>query len=258
MANYYFVISSLPALSLDVKPEISFREFKDLLLLNLTAKDLLVVERLLRPIDFYNLRALWLNEPLSDKGNFNAKDLEEELLVQGVLPTYLIDYLGRYESTSDRLRYFASLYASLYREIPLLKGFLRKYYQMERDIRLVLTALRAKQVGRDITKELQFEDPTDPLVADILAQKEAPIYTPPQEYEDLKTLFMDNRSDPQKLQKAILQYRFDRIEEMEENQDFSIDRVLAYMARLMIVESWFELDRAQGKTILENLSQYDR
>lgn len=257
MANYYFLVTALPPLTLGVKPEISFKELQSMLSLNLSSRDSHEIERLLRPIDLYNIRALWLGLPLDEKGNFKALALEEELLVQDALPTFIIEYLERYESTQDRLRYFSSLFASLYRdELPKLKGFNLKYYQFEREIRLVLTALRAKRQGRDLNRELQFEDPTDPFVAQIIAQKDAPVYTPPQEYEELKTLFVDNITEPLKLYRVILQYRFDQIEEMEENQDFSIDRILGYMARLMIVESLADLDMEQGKMAVEQLSQY--
>lgn len=228
-----------------------------MLALNLTAGDLHEVERLLRPIDLYNIRAFWLGLPLDERGNFTALNLEEELLVQDALPPYLIDYLSRYESTPDRLRYFSSLFASLYRdELPKLKGFNLKYYQFERELRLVLTALRAKRAGRDIIRELQFEDPTDPFVAQIIAQKEAADYTPPREYEELKNLFIDNVSDPLKLHRAILQYRFDKVEEIEENQQFSIDRILGYIVRLIIVESLTDLNKEQGMIAVEQMSQY--
>lgn len=255
MANYYFLITAFPPLTLGLKPELSYKELSDLLVLNLTPEDLGKLEELLRPIDLYNMRAFWLHLPLDDRGQLKAKDIEEELLVQEGLPSYIIDYLERYESTEDRLRYFSSLYVSLYRDLqPKLKGFLLKYYQFEREIRLVLTGLRAKRAGRDIVRELQFEDPTDSLVAEILAQKDTPDYTPPREYEDLKTLFVDNSSDPQKLNRAILEYRFNKIEEMEEAQDFGIDRVLAYVARFMLAESLAELDKEKG---MEQLSQYE-
>jgi hypothetical protein len=92
------------------------------------------------------------------------------------------------------------------------------------------------------------------MIAEILAQKDAPEYIPPKEYEELKNLFMDNHSDPKKLNRAILQFRFNKIEEMEENQDFSINRVLAYIARLMVVEALSELDQEKGK---EQLSRYE-
>jgi hypothetical protein len=257
MANYYFLVTALPPLSLGAKPEISFKELKDLLVLNLSAGDLKEVEKLLRGVDLYNIRALWLGLPLDERGNFNAKDLEEALLVQEALPSYLIDYLERYESNQDRIRYFSSLFTSLYRdELAKLKGFNLKYYRFEREMRLVLTALRAKRQGRDLIRELQFEDPTEPFVAQIIAQKDANDYVPPQEYEELKTLFMDNVSEPLKLYQAILQYRFDKIEEMIENQDFSIDRILSYVARLMIVESLADLDTENGKLAVEQMSQY--
>lgn len=245
MANYYFLIAALPPLTFGERPEISFKEFRDLLILNLTPKDLEQVGRLLRPIDLYNIRALWLGAPLDARGTLDAKHLEEALLVRDELPLYLVEFLERYESIPDRLRFFSSLYASLFREQqPKLKGFLLKYYQFERELRFILLALRVKKKGGDLVRELQFEDPTDPFVADLLAQKDSPDYTPPREYEDLKALFMDNSHEPQKLDQAILEYRFNKISEMEENQDFGIDRILAYAARLIIVES-----RAEEKEI---------
>ena len=255
MANYYFLVAAFPPLSPDAKPDLSFQEVRELFALNLTAADLGKVERLLRPIDLYNIRALWLGAPLDHKGNLSAKELEEELLVGDTLPGYLIEYLQKYESPSDRLRYFSSLFASLYREEgPHLNGFLLVYYRFEREVRLVLTALRAKRSGQDLPRQLQFEDPTDPWIAEILAQKEAPDYTPPREFEDLKTLFVDNCSDPRKLHRAIVGYQFRKIEEMERPEDFGIDRVLAYLARLILVESVTGLDVEKGK---EQLSQYE-
>ncbi|HSX10537.1 MAG TPA: DUF2764 family protein [Chlamydiales bacterium] len=257
MAKYYFLLTALPPLTLGVKPEITFKELKENLALNLTRADAQEVKQLLLPIHLYNIRALWLGLPFDERGSLGAKDLEEALLVQEGLPSYLIEFLDRYESTQDRLRYFSSLYASLYRdELPKLKGFNLKYYRFEREMRLVLLALRAKRQGRDLIRELQFEDPTDPFIAHMIAQKEAPDYTPPQEYEELKTLFVDNVSEPLKLHRAILQYRFDKVEEMDENQDFSIDSVLSYIVRLMIVESLADLDQERGKMEVEQLSQY--
>jgi hypothetical protein len=254
MASYYFLITALPPLALGKKPEISFQELMEMLELNLTGADRKKVRTLLRPIDLYNIRALWLGFPLDERGNYTEKEVEEALLVKDPIPSYLVEYLDRYESTVDRLRYFSSLYASLFREEDL-NGFLLKYYRLEREIRLVFTALRSKKMGRDLIRELQFEDPYDPFIADLLAQKDAADYTPPKEYEDLKTLFMENGKDPQKLNQAILKYRFEKIEEMEENQDFTIDRVLNYMARLLIVESLEALDPEKGMNAVEQLSQ---
>jgi hypothetical protein len=255
--DYYFVLSALPPLSLDKPAEITFHELKEMLELNLTFADLKKVESLLRPIDLSNIRAFWLGVPLDERGNLNEVDLEEALLIQDPLPDYLIDYLERYESVEDRLKHFTSLYVSFYaHEKPGLTGLGLELHRLEREIRLHLTALRAKETGRDLVRELQFEDPSDPIVAEILAQKDSPTYTPPKGFEDLKTLFLENSFDPNALNRAILEYRFKRIEDLEEPSDFGIDRILSYVARLILVESLRGNDPDQGKTEVKKLSQY--
>jgi hypothetical protein len=255
MTQYYFAGTSLPPLAIGVKPELSFKDLLELLKENLTESDWKKVELLLFPVDLSNIRALWMSQPLDEKGLHTPKELEESLLVRTGLPEYLIDFLDRYESTGDRLRYFPSLYASMYKEwgMPAKNGFLKHYFILEREIRLVLTALRSKQLGRNIVQELQFEDPLDPFVMDILSQKDSPTYTPPTEFEELKALFQKNEKSPKKLLLALLEYQFDQLEQFD---PFSIDRILSYTAQLMIVESWEGLKEESGKTIVEDLSKH--
>lgn len=257
--QYYFLLLSFPPLSLRGPLEFSFKQLRDLLELNLSAGDMKKVKLLLLPIDLYNVKALWMGLPLDDKGSFSAKELEELLLVRDEsLPTYLLDFLDNYESLADRLAYFPSLFPSLYlNEEVHLTGFLGKFYKFQRETRLVLAALRTKLIGKDIVHELQFEDPFDPLVSFILAQKDASDFTPPVEFEDLKNLFMENSSEPQKLHRAILEYRFEKIEMMKEKTSFSIDRVLAYIAQFLIVEELYSINEKEGKIVVDELSQYE-
>jgi hypothetical protein len=79
------------------------------------------------------------------------------------------------------------------------------------------------------------------LIARILAQKDAKEFEPPKEFEDLKPLFMENSNSPSDLHVAILKYRMEKIEEMEEESPFSIDQILGYVARFLIVDEWFRL-----------------
>lgn len=255
MANYYFLITAFPPITIGRKPQISFKELEELLVLNLTKSDLNLIYELLRPVDLYNIRAFWLGMPLDDRGCIKARELEEALVIQEGLPLYVIEYLERYETIEERLRYFSFLYVSMYQDtISRQKGFLLKIFQFERELRLVLTGLRAKQSGKDLLRELQFEDPTDPFVAQILAQKDAADFTPPKEYEKVKALFLENYSEPRELNQAILEYQFKKIEEIEEPQDFGIDRVLAYVAKFYIVESISMLSEEKG---MEQMSSYE-
>jgi hypothetical protein len=152
----------------------------------------------------------------------------------------------------DKIRNFSGLLAQYFNaEIPKQKGFLRTYLTFERESRLVLVALRAKQLQRDVAKELQFEEPTDFLVAQILAQKDADSYDPPMEYADLKELIASCYNDPWLENRAFAEYRFKKIQEMAERETFSIDQILSYMAQLMIIEDLTLLDEEKGNMILE-------
>jgi hypothetical protein len=258
MAEYYFIGTALPPLAIGVKPELSFKELYSMLTVNVSSADLEKVDHLLWSIDLSNIRAFWMGLPLDDRGKFSAKELEEALLVKDGLPEYLIDFLDRYDSTEERLRFFPSLNASFYREMieKLPAGFLKSYFMMEREIRLVLTALRAKSTGRDVARELQFEDPMDVFVMDILSQKDSHDYVPPSDYESLKALYLNAKGNPKELHRALLEYRFQKVEEMEENEHFSMDRILGYLVRLMIVEAWESLNESQGLATTEHLSNY--
>ncbi len=253
MHNYYFVAASLPELKLGERPEISFEELVYRLTLNLSKEDLEKTVVLRRYIDILNIRALLLEEPLDSRGNLTEKELDEALLLETFFPQYVFDYLNQYEDKKDQIRNFSSLLIRYFtEEMKGQEGFLRKYLAFEREWRLVVAALRAKKLKSDITRELQFEDFTDPLVADILAQKDMEQYEPPAEYQDLKEQIHACGDDPWALFKTISEYRFHKIEEMSGYPLFSIDWILGYMARLILVEQWVELDEEKGKNILEN------
>lgn len=254
--SYYFVASSLPPLFFEKKPEMSFQEVKDLYKANLSLKDFQKVQKLLHLVDLYNVRAVWLGMPLDERGNLREPQFEEALLVQEALPEYLVAYMERYESIADRLRFFPSLYASLFSEGVQERGFLGRYFRLEREIRLVLAALRGKTAKRDLLQEFQFEDPLDPFVAHILAQKDAPEYTPPFGYEGLKAVFDTYKNSPKELHLAILRVRFHKLEEIEEKGPFSMDALLGYLARLYLIETWWQLDEEKGRETIETLSDY--
>ena len=250
--NYYFVAPSLPPLSCQDKPEITFEELVIRLSVCLSKRDLEQTVVLRRFVDMYNIRALQMEEPIDSRGNLNEKDLDEALLVHFVLPDYVFEFLDQFEKVSDKIRNFPGLLARFFNEeIPKRKGFLHDYLKFERECRLVLVGLRAKQLGRDVAQELQFEDPTDPLVAHILAQKDSDRYDPPAEYADLKELIASCCMDPWAEHKVFAEYRFRKIEEIAKGDLFSIDRILSYMAQLMILENSQELDKERGNMILD-------
>ena len=252
MRKYFFVVPSLPPLNLRERPDLTFDDLMLRLEVSLSKSDLEKVKVLRRFIDILNIRALLMEEPIDTRGNLTEKELDEALLVRALLPDYVFDFLGQFEKVTDKIRNFGGLLARFFNaEIPKQKGFLRTYLTFEREWRLVMTALRAKLLGRDIARELQFDDPTDPFVAPILAQRDVSAYEPPPEYVELKEILASCAGDPMQEHRAFDAYRFKKIDEMSEVKSFEIDQVLSYVAQLIIVESYFELDAEKGNMILE-------
>ena len=257
--SHYFLLLSLPPLSLKVKPDISYAELKDLLLLNLSESEYRTIFSVFEENDLYHLKAFWLGLTFQEEGVFDPSTIEERLLVQENLPLYLTDFLGKYETNQEKALHFNELLASFYREKEEGKeGFLRDWFSFERSVRLYLTAFRAKTLGRDLSKELQFEDPKDATVAFLIAQKEGSELFVPNEWESLRNLFVQNGQDPEKLHEALLEYRFEKLEELEEKMvPFSFDQVLSYVAKFLLVERFFgQGDREKGYLALEELSKY--
>lgn len=252
MHNYYFVAPLLPPLILGERPEITFEELMYRLELNLSKVDLQKVATIRRMIDLQNIRDLYLQKPLDSRGNLNEKELDEALLVQDFLPEYVFDFLGQFEDTKEKARHFSGLLARYFREeIEKQKGFLKQFLIFERELRLVLTALRAKKSKRDLIAEFQFEDFIDPFVAHILAQKDAEEYIPPIEFQSLKEQLQFHEKDPLQQYRTVMEFTFQHIEEMTGYPLFSLDWILGYVARLLLVEKWLEQDEMQAKRILE-------
>lgn len=116
----------------------------------------------------------------------------------------------------------------------------------------MLMAFRAKKLGRDVAYELQFEDPYNDFVAQILAQKDSKAYEPPEKYSDLKALFEEHYDAPLQLHQALFEYQFQLLDNWVGFDQFSIDRILAYTVQLILVEKWLELDKKKGMEIVEN------
>ncbi len=252
MRNYYFLAPSLPPLNLRTSPELKFQDLKSRLADNLAQEDLKQIEVLLRYTDICNIRSLLMEEPIDPRGNLNEKELDEAILVKATLPLYVFEFLDEFGGTAERIKNFSALLARFFvEELPHLTGFLKRYFTFEREWRLVLVALRSKQLGRNLVSELQFEDFTDPMIAQMLAQKDAEHYEPPDEFADLKELIASAEGDPWQEHRAFAEYRFKKIEEMAEGALFTFDRILAYVIQLMIVEYWNELDEAKGRMILD-------
>jgi hypothetical protein len=209
----------------------SFAELDQLMQDNLLAKDYRSVQLLRQYYDIENIRSYWKGKELDYFGNLDFNQLEDALLKISGLPLYVEDYLEKYESLELRLAHFPDLISDYFRS-STDSVFVKQYLTFERKLRLVLVALRAKNLNRDLSKELKNEDQDEYFIRRLLLNKE------PENFEELQTLFEMYHEDPLNLEKAISQYRFNWIQDHINKNPFSIDRVLGFMLQLILVEKW--------------------
>lgn len=254
MSSFYYLATALPALKIGETPDITFAEFDQMLRDNLSKEDYQQVAEFRRYYDILNFRAVLKGEGFDPHGNFDEKELEEELVQQETIPPYFKEYLDKYPQKEERIVHFPELLAAYFRdESHRAKGILKKYIEFERELRLVMVGFRAKKLKRDLAKELQFESPDEDLIAQMLAQKDAPEFEPPDGFDELRAIFETYQDDPMGLHKALVEFRFDKVEEMMGLKTFNLDYVIGYLIQLGMVEKWLKLDKEKGAQIVDNI-----
>ena len=255
MDKYYFLTCSLPPLFFGQKPDLFYEELKDLLQWSLTEKDKMVLTSLKCYVDLKNLKAVWLDKEIDHRGNLDEKRLKQALLTEDHFPDYVFEYIRNNPDDLNKVKNFNYLLATFFRnEIHNNQNnFVKNYFLLERDIRFVFTALRAKEIKKNIEQEFYVEDTQEILVEQILSQKDQNSYRPPIEYEELFDIYEKNKDSPLRLQREYLKYRFNKNLEIGEQNPFTIEQILGYLVNLVLVEDFYNLNKEKGKTLIDSL-----
>ena len=224
--------------------------FKD----NLGSADFEKVKVIQTYVDLKNIQKLLKKEEIDHRGNLNEKQLDEAIVNQEGLPSELFDFFEEHQEVPEQLRHFSKVFITYFREMEKKhKGFLKEYFQFEREWRVLLAGYRAKKLGVDPAIELQHEDFHDPLIAEVLAQKDAPYFEFPFEYVELGEKLKDVGQRPNEQYHLMADFRFHCIGEKVQDHPFSIDYLLGYLAQLMIAEDVFTLDEKRGNINLNEM-----
>lgn len=253
----FFIMGSLPTLDFGSKPDISVSEFLELLRANLTGGDEADFVEFERWIDLNNMNRLFWGKKLNPNGLLSEEAIQD-FITQGVgFPDYVYEFLSLYTTDAGRKEHFPWLIARYFEEAKKnVSVKLQPLLQFEHELMVVLTAYRAKRLGRDIGRELQFEDAKDPIVASAIAQKDTQgKFSFPYEYMELEQLLNDAGEDPMKQCEMMARYRFDYYLNFVDSEQFSIVGIIAYMMRLWILEEHFNLREDQGNKVLDNLME---
>lgn len=254
MSSYYYLAASLGELKLDVKPSISFVNFLDDAALYLSKKDMQYLSVLREFIDIENIRRLFLEQSIDDRGNFNEKELDEAVLGRIDLPEYALDFLSDHSSEEARLKHFAFLYAAFFNTHKNTGNtFLDAYLNFEHQLVLWQALFRAKILNIDFKEVLQYEDLNDPMIIAMLVQSQNTDLIVPEEFKALKDAFELNDNDPLSLYKKTEQLRLSKITELVQDKYFTIDIILGFASSLLIIEKWHAMSAQEG---INRLNQF--
>lgn len=247
MKRYFYLATSLPELCLDQKPNVTFNDFIDDANIYLEKEDYHFITIIRELIDIENIRRLLLEQDIDDRGNLSETSLDEAVLGKVDLPSYAVDFLDTYNDSKSRLDNFAALYVGFFNFYKKTKNHsLDQYLAFEHELRLWITLLRAQKLSQDFAQALQFEDSKDPLIMSMLVQNQNPNLVIPEEFKYLKLIFENFSANPVLLQKKIEEFRISKIDDLVQDNFFSIDVILGFIAKLLIIEQWQSLNLEEG------------
>lgn len=254
MDNYYYLIASLPDLSLEKPIQVDADDVCKRILDNLTYEDSIYFEFLLLPNDHQNIAAQLgpraHNYTHLSPGKYSVYELQSLIRFPANFPDYI------YQIIQEQTSHQTSLAPDLI-EAKLMQGFyeialacqddfIRRYYQFDLDLRSILMSWNLTKLKFDEASKANYLAMMNPLIAEKLKLNQ---------YESLKLEYpwldpmqsLFNAGKLLEMETLIDKIRWDYIEQLASGSFFNKHAVFAYFARLLIVDRRNKLGNETGE-----------
>ncbi|MGE5384007.1 MAG: DUF2764 family protein [Omnitrophica WOR_2 bacterium] len=266
--NYYYLIAGLPDLTIDQgKLQFGSLEFREYLQTELHKKDYQLIEWLFLPNDNENLLNI-LNKKEAEwniKGIYTKEELElaitevvapDKIIMDeksGVKP-YITEFLNSYFGenrlmpslkTENELSflYFADA-------LKVKNDFLKSWFEFEINLKNLLIFNTARKFNVSYENELIGETQLTQSLKHKTSHDSGDVAE--YQYFDRINQISEN-TDIATREKAIDQLRWTFLDEMNISNYFSIEVVISYIIKLMIIERWLKLDPKTGEELFRRL-----
>jgi len=264
--NYYAFISGLPELSFDEQKKVlSTREFKDELLEILSWKDRKIVRKLFLKYDNDNLISYLKNGEedmiFNDQANYTLEEImnmvenvrNEDDKWNNKYPEYLHFFIHDYfYFEKDPKEFWEDHLSGHYYNFLLKKTynrFLKQWSELNMNLRNILTALSARRLGM----EYDYLVVGSNEVATFLRTSQHPAgvaefidyYEKMREIDEIQDLLDKEQEIDLFLWKWIDDYTFFNY--------FDVEKIMAYLFKLQIIERWKKLNPEKGNEIFRNM-----
>jgi len=263
--HYFYLVAGLADLIFDGKTGLSIGEFREELKVNLHPSDFSLVSLLFLPHDNNNLLTFLTGseEKWDENGTYTLADFEEQKRVLGsilkekdVLPAYMVDIMAGYYGSEEAIeegslrKRLAEGYINMV--LGSGNGFLKQWIRFDTDINNIYTFLNAKKLGVDAEKHLIGDDHFVTELRELY--RSGKDFVIPAEPEYAPSIFrIATESEFLEAERKTDLERWNYLDSLTFFEYFTIDQVLGYIIKFLIVKRWERLDPETGKEMLKKL-----
>ncbi len=263
--NYYCLVAGLPDIQAEeTKSVVSLFDLKSDLLNELSSEDVKLLRLLFAKYDNENLLTYLQNQEsdLNPAGNLNSQDWKELIALmkefEKPVDTRLLPYIHTYYTNQSddsfgteaisREDYLSALYYEYAMKSP--NKFVNKWFEYNLNINNLLTAIACRKYGFDI-KNLVIGNNE---VASVLRQSNARDFGLTGLFDDFETILrIAEESDLMEREKKIDALKWAWLEEHTFFNFFSVEKVLAFVLKIEMIERWKMLSIDKGEQIFREL-----
>ena len=268
MANYYCLMAGLPDLSLDdCKAGPSVMDLKEELDGVLTPADKKLVYYFFLKYDCQNLVRL-LKDPeaeIDPRGNFTAEQYTDLMTSARELnfnvhryPSFMSIFVRNYKYNSEMSGFFAedAMALDYYRyAMTCPNRILSEWFAFNLDVTNVLTALIARKYGWNVADYIQGDGEVCEMIRQNANARDFDLTC---EYDFMADVMrIAECADPVQKERRADELKWQWWEERTFMEPFSIEALVAYLAKREMTDRWARLDvetgRAHFRQIIDNL-----
>ncbi|HYQ58761.1 MAG TPA: DUF2764 family protein [Draconibacterium sp.] len=262
--EYYCLIAGLPDLFFDEnKTTVNIPSFRKELKHQINLPDFKLVEYLFFLFDNQNLLNIVFNKDTSNSvpGNLSIKELEFQLSPENEkpeLPGYMLRFLNwiKRNDTTELFPEAENKLNTLYYEYALdcPNNFLRQWFGFELNLKNILTASNCLKFNYDLGTHLLKVYENSEVYALLINNKlKASYFEEHIPFHEEIFKIADFELELIEKEKAIDKLKWNYLEENTAFHYFTIEKILAYTIKLLLVKRWSTLDKATGIKLLNKL-----
>ncbi len=255
--HYYCLIAGLPELIPDqTKLHFSPGEFKDYLHEQINGTQLELLKTLYLPHDHHNLLNLLRKKekPFDPLGNYSREYLEDSIKEPEKLPAYLERFIHAFKNESplyENVSWENQLIWEFYLYAEGIKNiFLSQWFEFERKLKNVMTALIARKYDHSVEGELIGDD----MITSTIRKSHARDFGIANEFPEVETLInILDKTDLIEREKEIDLLKWKHIDQLNTFNYFTIEVIMGYILKTEMVDRWLQLNDETGREMFKKL-----